>query len=222
MDIANDPEALHEFAALPLSAIRPPVVMVGERWVHAAPSLDKVCALLGIDPPVLPEFTPAELYRRLDAILEASVRYVSAFPPGQLHTVSVPRRPRNARDLAYHIFMIPLDFIEATDEGKAWRSGAIDIPDEVQTPADIARAGEAVRTRLAAWYAARTPEFWPQSMTTHWATMSTHEYFMRTTWHSGQHSRQLAALLESIGIVPPGKLPPSIYAGLPMPERLWE
>jgi hypothetical protein len=222
MDIANDPAAMKAFAALPLSAIRPPVVQVGDQWVHAAPSLDKVCTLLGIDPPVLPEFTPEELYRRLNAILEASVRYVLAFPPDKLHTVSVPRRPRNARDLAYHIFMIPLDFMEATDEGKKWRSGAIDIPDEVQTPQDIATAGEAVRARLATWYAARTPDFWPQPMTTHWATMSLHEYFMRTTWHSGQHSRQLAALLESIDITPPDKLPHSIYEGLPMPQRLWE
>ena len=46
--------------------------------------------------------------------------------------------------------------------------------------------------------------------------------FERTTWHSAQHARQLAAVLERFGIQPNGRLTADDLAGLPLPERLWE
>jgi hypothetical protein len=222
LDIANNPEAVKEFAKLPLSAMRPPVVQVGERWVRAGPTLDAVCDLLQIEPPERRQFTPEELYTRLSTILEAAQRYVMAFPPDVLHTLEVPRRKRNVRDLGYHVFMIPYDLFITTEEGAKFRSGSIPIPDEVQTREDIFAAAQMVRERFVTWYASRTPDFWTDDMTTDWGTLPGYEYFLRTTWHAGQHSRQLAWLLESIDIVPPDKLPDSVYEGLPMPERLWE
>ncbi len=222
MDILNDAQAAKEFATLPLTAIRPPIVKVGERWVRAGPTLDAVCELLEIPPPERRQFTPDELYERLSAVLAAVQRYVMAFPPDALHTLEVPRRKRNVRDLAYHVYMIPFDLIITTEEGVKFNSGSIPIPDEVQTREDIVAAAEMVRGRFDRWYAARSPEFWQEPMTTDWGTLPAYEYFLRTTWHAAQHSRQLAWLLESIHIEPPGKLPDSVYADLPMPERLFE
>jgi hypothetical protein len=46
--------------------------------------------------------------------------------------------------------------------------------------------------------------------------------FERSTWHSAQHARQLAAVLERFGIEPNVRLTPDDLAGLPLPERLWE
>ncbi len=46
--------------------------------------------------------------------------------------------------------------------------------------------------------------------------------FERSTWHSAQHSRQLAHVLERMGITPDKKLTPEDLAGLPLPERLFE
>ena len=202
--------------------MRPPVVQVGERWVRAGPTLDGVCELLEIDPPERRQFTPEELYERLTAILEGAQRYVLAFTPEQLLTVEVPRRKRNMRDLGHHVFMIPFDLIQTTEDGGKFRSGSIPITDDIQTPQDIAVVADEVRARLRRWYAARPAEFWTAEMTTDWGSLPGYEYFLRTTWHAGQHSRQLAAVLESIGIEPPGKLPDTVYEGLPMPERLWE
>jgi hypothetical protein len=51
---------------------------------------------------------------------------------------------------------------------------------------------------------------------------SMHQLFERTTWHSAQHARQLAAVLERFGIEPNVRLTPDDLAGLPLPERLWE
>jgi len=48
------------------------------------------------------------------------------------------------------------------------------------------------------------------------------EVMERTAWHSAQHARQIMAVLESFGIPPHGPLTIEDYAGLPMPEGLWE
>ncbi|MEK7877879.1 MAG: NrdH-redoxin, partial [Pseudomonadota bacterium] len=49
-----------------------------------------------------------------------------------------------------------------------------------------------------------------------------HMLYERSTWHSAQHARQLAAVLERLGIEPDGRLTAEDLAGLPLPERLWE
>ena len=46
--------------------------------------------------------------------------------------------------------------------------------------------------------------------------------FERSTWHSAQHSRQIADVLERFNIKPENKLTPEDLAGLPLPERLYE
>jgi hypothetical protein len=49
-----------------------------------------------------------------------------------------------------------------------------------------------------------------------------HQLLERSTWHSAQHARQLAAVLERYGIEPNRRPTPQDLAGLPLPERLWE
>ena len=50
-----------------------------------------------------------------------------------------------------------------------------------------------------------------------------HEFLERTTWHSGQHSRQLAWLLkEKFSIDADRPLGPDMWVGLPMPEQIWD
>ncbi len=190
--------------------------------MRAGPTLAGVAELLNIEPPETREFTMADLYSRLTAILEAAQRYVAAMPPERLRTLEVPRRKRDMRELGFHIFMIPLDLIEAVEDGKKYIQGTGPVYAEVETSEDIVAFGERVRARLAKWYASKPEAYWDTDLSTDWGTHSMHEYFLRTTWHSGQHSRQFAAMLESIGVEPPGKLPDEIYAGLPLPVRLWE
>ena len=49
-----------------------------------------------------------------------------------------------------------------------------------------------------------------------------HEFLERTTWHSGQHVRQLVMVRGMLGIAP--NRPPSkeTFAGLPMPDKIWD
>jgi hypothetical protein len=79
-----------------------------------------------------------------------------------------------------------------------------------------------VRARVDAWYTSKSESYWEREITNEFGTLPIYEHLLRTTWHCGQHSRQIAALLESIGVDPPQRIPDAIYAGLPLPERLWE
>ena len=50
-----------------------------------------------------------------------------------------------------------------------------------------------------------------------------HDYLERTTWHAGQHTRQLLWMMEStIGIIPDRPIGPETLGGLPMPESIWD
>ena len=49
-----------------------------------------------------------------------------------------------------------------------------------------------------------------------------HEYLERTTWHSGQHVRQLVMVLDMLGIEPDGPAGQETFAGLPMPDKVWD
>jgi hypothetical protein len=57
---------------------------------------------------------------------------------------------------------------------------------------------------------------------TSYGTQELHEVFERSTWHSAQHVRQLADVLDRFGIAPEGRLTAEDLKGLPLPERIWE
>ena len=48
------------------------------------------------------------------------------------------------------------------------------------------------------------------------------EYLERTTWHSGQHVRQLVMVLGMLGIEPDRPPTKKTFAGLPMPDKVWD
>jgi hypothetical protein len=49
-----------------------------------------------------------------------------------------------------------------------------------------------------------------------------HEYLERTTWHCGQHVRQLVMVLDMLGIEPDRPPSKETFVGLPMPDKVWD
>ncbi len=49
-----------------------------------------------------------------------------------------------------------------------------------------------------------------------------HEMLERTVWHTTQHVRQLASLLDECGVSPDRPLGSEDIAGLPLTERVWD
>jgi hypothetical protein len=203
-----------------LGVLRVPVVLAGDRWTYAG-SLDDVADLLGIPRTGHRMLPPEQLIEKYDAILEAAQRYLRAFPEDRIG-MKVPRREvRDMRQLGYHVFAIAEDLMQVED-GDEYTQGNWPVPEPVRTFADIVAYGDEVRAHLRAWYAAQPAQAWGRILSTSYGSFSMQQYLERATWHSAQHSRQIVEMLALAGVAAPDPLPASFFAGLPMPERVWE
>ncbi|HWP35304.1 MAG TPA: DinB family protein [Thermodesulfobacteriota bacterium] len=193
-------------------------MVVGDRAVHGW-NPQRLAELLGVryEPP--PRLPPAELARRLDAVLAAAQRAVAQVPAGAFER-KVPGRDRTARELAHHIFRLSLAFCQALDEGQLARAWLDEPPPpELRDGAALAAYGGEVRAALAA----RLPQAVARTdaIETPYGTQRVPELLERTAWHAAQHLRQLYALLGEAGVAPDRPLTEAELAGLPLPEALW-
>ncbi|HEX6157002.1 MAG TPA: DinB family protein, partial [Burkholderiales bacterium] len=95
-------------------------------------------------------------------------------------------------------------------------------PADVVSAKDIQKYGEDVTARLERWWSRLPDKSCRQKVKTYYGERSLHELLERCTWHSAQHARQMIAVLERVGVEPKGRLTAADYAGLPMPQGLWE
>ena len=59
-------------------------------------------------------------------------------------------------------------------------------------------------------------------MEVYFGTTSRHEMLERTVWHTTQHVRQLASLLEQSGLKPDAPLTSEDIKGLPLTDKVWD
>jgi uncharacterized damage-inducible protein DinB len=204
-----------------LGARSVPVVARGERFVFAQ-LIGDVVEFLGLDIQTGPQLAPPELVQRLDFVLAAAQRYTLQMPASALER-QLPNRPRSYRVLLHHVFQIPAAFIDAMEgSGLSYENMVAEPPPDMRTPAAIAEFGGQVRRRVAAWWAGLAERSGTQPVATYYGTQPMHEVLERTTWHSTQHVRQVASLLEQLGIPPDRPLTRSELQGLPLPEKLWD
>jgi hypothetical protein len=71
------------------------------------------------------------------------------------------------------------------------------------------------------WWGANQSRL-PVELDTYYGRQTLHAVLERTTWHVAQHARQLQRLLELRGVEPRPPLAPSLLAGLPLPEDVWD
>jgi hypothetical protein len=86
----------------------------------------------------------------------------------------------------------------------------------------MAQYGQRVIDRLNAWWKNANDPLLEKKIKTYYGVQAAHDVFERTTWHSAQHCRQLAVVLERFGIKPERPLTAEQLKGLPLPEGLWE
>lgn len=217
IDVLADPQGFRDLEALGVRMI--PLVVRGEDYVSGQ-ILRDVARIAGIDygRKVLPV---EEIKARIDGIMAAAHRYSAQMPADSLDTM-LPNRPRSYKDLACHIFMIVEAFVAETEGDRLTEEKYLaPAPDHVKTPADIVAFGEAVRRRFEDWWAAGSHDF-QRKADVYYGEQTLHDYMERTAWHSGQHTRQLALVLEKLGVTPDGKLTDADFAGLPMPANVWD
>ncbi len=215
----NTPGGMDQLKAMGLRNV--PVVAVGESYTFAQ-NLKDVAKFLGVQLN-REQLAPADLAARYDAILETAQRLVRQVPVDKLDERVIPNRPRILHPFLFHIFRIGEAFLIAYG-GEEYNNtiANTDPPDSVRTPAEVVAYGQQIRERLAAWWASNADRNLEKKIDTYYGEQVAHDVFERTTWHSAQHTRQLAAVLERFGIMPDRPLTADQLKGLPLPDGLWE
>jgi glutaredoxin len=221
VNVLEDAGALAELAALGVRTV--PVVRRGSDWANGQVLRD-VARVAGIAWGGATMLSPPELVERLATILAAAQRLFAQLPEEALSRM-LPNRPRSYAELGYHIFNIADAFIEHEVQRLPLQEGAYARvpPPEMKTKGDLLDYGRAVAVRISAWWngPGRTTDF-KRKANVYYGDVTLHEYLERTTWHAGQHVRQLMMVLGLLGIAPDRPLGPETFAGLPMPDKVWD
>jgi hypothetical protein len=201
-----------------------PVVARGSAYVMGQ-SLEDVAKFVGAKTGHK-RLPPAEIIRKWNIALRAAQRYMRQFPQARINESAVENRDRPIRILGHHAFYIAEAYLKAVTEKIEYSPANTNVPaaDENKLPsgAEVAQYGEGVIAKLNAWWDASQHLAFAQRVRTSYGEQELHEVFERSAWHSAQHVRQLASVLERFGIEPDGKLTAEDLKGLPLPERIWE
>lgn len=160
---------------------------------------------------------PAEdLIGRLRIVLATSTRLTGQFPDDRL-TDKLPNRDRTVLALSNHIVEIAAGYllVETGHPFDATVAGA--IPDRELDPGNLATRSRSVRARLEVLRPAPTGE-----VDTLHGKSNRHRVLERCTWHAAQHVRQLAFMLERLGVEPDRPLTSADLVGLPVPASVWD
>lgn len=221
INVLEDERGFRELEALGLRMV--PIVARGTEWANGAVFRD-VARVAGFEWGGHDMLAPEELVARIDAILAGAQRFAAQIPEHELDTL-LPGRPRTYRQLTYHIFQIPDVFLDRVEYDAPYTYEALisRLPSGMQSRQDLLDYAARVRTRLDAWWqsAGRATDF-AQPGKVYYGDVSLHEVLERTAWHSGQHTRQLMLTLDKLGISPQDPLTAANFAGLPMPENVWD
>ena len=221
-NVVEDPAAWDELKPFGIRML--PTVTRGGSYANGQ-ILRDVAALVGVDIGAQAILPTAELARRIDIILTAEQRFFGQMPEDRMQG-QVPGRPRSFANLAWHTFNVIDAWLEHEVEGKALINGAYNrnAPEGQASKADILAYGADVQRRFNAWWATAgaTTDF-DVAADTYYGEQSKHDFLERTTWHAGQHVRQMMMILETFtAIMPKDPLGPEMWAGLPMPEKVWD
>jgi glutaredoxin len=221
INVLEDKGAFAELATLGIRSV--PIVRRGNDCANGQ-VLREVARVAGVAWGGAQMLPVPELAGRLVEIQTAAQRHFAQIPDGQIAHL-LPHRPRSYAQLAYHIFNIADAFLEHEVEGLALKEGAYDRvpPPQMNSKAQILAYGQDVLGRFQTWWngPGRRTDF-SRKAHVYYGDVTLHEYLERTTWHSGQHVRQLVMVLEMLGVEPDKPPTGDMFAGLPLPEKVWD
>ena len=202
-----------------------PVVAKGENYVFGQ-NLEDVAEFVGLQGTGHKPLPPAELVSKWTRILRIAQDVVRQIPDDRMSEPLIPNRPRSIRLVTHHVFRIGEAFLESVIDGVEYAVQHANVPPAEGTfmsGREVAEYGDDVIARIDAWWAGLADKSGAQKLSTYYGPQPLHQVLERSTWHSAQHVRQLAHVLEErYGITPQRQLTPDDIAGLPLPERLFE
>jgi hypothetical protein len=208
---------------LALGARSVPVVSQGSRYVFAQVIKD-VVDFLGLSDDIKPQLSPSELAERYQSVvLDAAIRLCRQMPDEKLDN-QLPNRPRSWLVLMHHLFQIPETFLDMEENGVqlTYESLTAAPPSHLQTSESVALFGEQTRSRFRRWWQDAKSSDFDTEVEPYFGKTTRHEMFERTVWHSAQHTRQVASLLEQAGVQPDRPLSSADIQGLPLTDKIWD
>jgi len=223
VDVLNDTGGRERLLKLGVRNV--PVVARGENYVFGQ-NLEDVAEFVGLQGTGHTPLPPDELVRKWVNVLRTSQALIAQIPGDKMSERVIPNRDRPIRLLAHHVFRIGEAFLESAIDGKEYAIQAANVPPAdgtYLTGGEIAQYGDEVVRRIEAWWSQLADKSGAQKMATFYGPQPLHQVLERSTWHSAQHARQLAHILEERwGVTPAQRLSQHDLAGLPLPERLFE
>jgi glutaredoxin len=218
-NVLADDGAMDELAVFGLRQV--PVVTRGSAYVDGQVLAD-VARLCGITYGASQILPVTELQQRLDRILAATQSLLANLPEPQLATL-LPNRPRSYADLSFHIFNIADAFLEHEAGIPLVFDAYNRVPPQGWSHKHLDAYGRDVRRRVSAWFESEgARRDWKAPADVYYGRQTMHEFLERTTWHSGQHVRQLQWVSGNLGLVIANPLGAETFVGLPMPEQIWD
>jgi len=176
VNVREDDTAMERLASLRARSI--PVITREEKFVFAQ-DIDVLANFVGIElnRSILPV---KELVTRIDLILAAAQRYLPQLPQEVLNT-HLPVRDRTYLDLGFHVFMIPLAFLDAA-RGKELTFEHFELtpPVDMNTATGVIEFGEDVRKQMNNWWRSIEETGIPLSVLTYYGRHSGHSVLERT------------------------------------------
>jgi glutaredoxin len=221
VNVLADKAAFAELAELGIRSV--PIVRRGKDWANGQ-VLKDVARVAGIKWGGAKMLPVPELVSRLVTIQQAAQRLFAQIPDDKLGQ-QLLNRPRSYAQLAYHIFNIADAFLEHEVQGLPLKEGAYNRvpPPEMKTKEQILDYGRNVLSGLETWWRGpgQTANF-DAKANVYYGNVTLHDYLERTTWHSGQHVRQMMMVLGMLGIAPDRPIGKETFDGLPMPDKVWD
>lgn len=201
-----------------------PIVRRGEDCIDGQVFAD-LARMAGIHSAAEVRLPPKVLFESGMTLQSAACRFVLQIPDARLDEL-IPHRPRSFRQLACHMFEIYQFYLDWAETGRRLEFEDYDneiVPDSVQSAGDIERYGRGLQGRFSAWWLANGHgDDYGRPADVYYGMQTMHEFFERTVWHSGQHTRQIQKIVERLGLVPDGRLSAAEIDGLPMPEHVFD
>ena len=216
VNVLERADALDELSAAGFRGV--PVVRKGAKYIYAQ-SLDDVAALVGTTraDKGLP---PATLATRWDEVLIKAQEIIESFHEGTLTREVIPSRPRPIRELCSHVFQIVESFLaQLEDDTIDARAIYLDPRDDLKTRQQLIDYVSSTHADYREWLAGNGYEAMPDQLRTYYGPQPSTIVLERSVWHSTQHVRQLDHVAAGMG--DELRVSDSLYAGLPLPQRLW-
>lgn len=221
INIVEDPQGLADLEKLGIRHV--PIAMRGNAWADGQVLAD-VARVAGIQFVAQKILAPEVLYERTSVFLVSALNFIRQIPASQFKA-TLPNSLRTFDELTVHIFQIPHAYVDCMEKNRRLEGDDYlpRVPPYADSQDALADYCDSLKHRFDVWWqraGARTD--YAKAADVYYGKQTVHEFLERTTWHAGQHTRQLQAVVESLGLIPNTLITAETLDGLPMPANIYD